>query len=260
MACDAVPAGAAARRDPALYAFDAELLRVRDIVSDPLPGEVRLQWWRDLVDGEARGGADGNPVAAELERAVTRYSLPRGALASLVEARVQDLYDDAPPSLADLEGRFGETASTLLRLATLILADGGDAGTPDAAGHGGVARGLARLLATLPHEIRRGRLDIPHVLLERHGLERGAILDGGHPAGAQAVILDLVAEGRRHLALAEDLIRTMPATVRPAFLPLALVGPLLDRVAAAGADAFRQPIEIPQWRRQWALWRASRQY
>lgn len=37
-----------------LYAFNAEIARIRDLVHEPLPGEVRLQWWRDLINGEAR--------------------------------------------------------------------------------------------------------------------------------------------------------------------------------------------------------------
>jgi len=35
----------------ALYAFNVEICRVRDQVSQPLPGEIRLQWWTDLLAG-----------------------------------------------------------------------------------------------------------------------------------------------------------------------------------------------------------------
>src|SRR6478672_9065725 len=63
----------------ALYAFDVELRRVRVMVSEPVPGELRLQWWRELIEGQERGGASGHPVAAELLRAIERYGLPRPA-------------------------------------------------------------------------------------------------------------------------------------------------------------------------------------
>ena len=68
----------------ALYAFHCEITRIRDLVSEPLPGEVRLQWWRDLLEGEARGNASGNPVAAALLGAIRRYRLPSAALLALV--------------------------------------------------------------------------------------------------------------------------------------------------------------------------------
>ena len=54
----------------ALYAFNVEISRVRDQVSQPLPGEMRLQWWTDMLPGAGHGGVEGNPVAAELLRAI----------------------------------------------------------------------------------------------------------------------------------------------------------------------------------------------
>jgi 15-cis-phytoene synthase len=50
----------------------------------------------------------------------------------------------------------------------------------------------------------------------------------------------------------------MPREVRPAFLPLALVGPMLARFERAGSEATE--VELPQWRRQWHLWRAARSW
>jgi phytoene synthase len=48
----------------ALYAFNVEISRVREQVSQPLPGEMRLQWWTDMLAGAGHGGVEGNPVAA----------------------------------------------------------------------------------------------------------------------------------------------------------------------------------------------------
>ena len=95
----------------ALYAFSLEIARIRDSVSEALPGEIRLQWWRDALQGEARGDVMANPVAAALDDTVVRFRLPRQALVNLVDARVGDLYDDPIPTLNDLEGYCGETSS-----------------------------------------------------------------------------------------------------------------------------------------------------
>ena len=35
----------------AIYAFNVEISRVREQVSQPLPGEMRLQWWSDMLAG-----------------------------------------------------------------------------------------------------------------------------------------------------------------------------------------------------------------
>lgn len=87
----------------ALYAFSLEIAHTRD-VSEALPGEIRLQWWRDALQGEARGDVMANPVAAALDDTVVRFRLPRQALVNLVDARVGALYDDPIPTLNDLEG------------------------------------------------------------------------------------------------------------------------------------------------------------
>ncbi len=76
---------------------------MREIVSDPLPGEVRLQWWRDLLSGEERGDSGGNPVAAALLDTMRRFRLPAAPLVGLIDARIFDLYDDPMPTVADLE-------------------------------------------------------------------------------------------------------------------------------------------------------------
>src|SRR5471032_2570654 len=67
----------------ALYAFNVEISRVREQVSQPLPGEMRLQWWTDMLAGAGHGGVEGNPVAAELLLVVRDYRLPIELLSRL---------------------------------------------------------------------------------------------------------------------------------------------------------------------------------
>ncbi len=91
----------------ALYAFNVEIASIRDRIREPLPGEVRLQWWRDVLDGRASG--DGHPVGRR--RCSTRSApmhcrLRRSRTISM--RAIFDLYDDPMPSRNDLEGYCGE--------------------------------------------------------------------------------------------------------------------------------------------------------
>src|SRR5215475_6725423 len=79
----------------ALYAFAGEIARVRAAAREPLPGEIRLQWWRDVLEGEARGEVSAHPVAAALVDTVARRGLPRDPLIGFIDAHAFDLYDDA---------------------------------------------------------------------------------------------------------------------------------------------------------------------
>ena len=65
----------------ALYAFNLEVARTRELAREPMPGEIRLQWWRDVLGGAGRGEVDAHPVAAALRDVVVRYRLPPRMLA-----------------------------------------------------------------------------------------------------------------------------------------------------------------------------------
>ena len=71
----------------ALYAYNAEISRIRELVSEPLPGEVRLQWWRDLLEGTEHGAVASNPVANALLQTIDRYELPKESLVAMAEDR-----------------------------------------------------------------------------------------------------------------------------------------------------------------------------
>lgn len=242
----------------ALYAFNVEVAAVRERVSAPLPGEVRLQWWRDVLNGEARGDISGHPVAAALVDVIGRRRLPVKPLVDLVDARVFDLYDDPMPTTGDLEGYCGETSSALMQLAALILADGRDPGTADMAGHAGVAYALTGLIRAFPLQASRGQVYVPVDMLERAGAERTDILAGRMSEGIGRALEDMRALARRHVAAAAELKASTPVEVAPAFLAEALLPAYLDRMDSFVRAPFQSSIELPQWRRQWLIWRAAR--
>src|SRR5437868_5057252 len=72
----------------ALHAFNAEVARVRDVVSDPMLGEIRLQWWRDSITNGAGGG---HPVTTALNATIAKFHLPKDAFLRLIDARLFDL-------------------------------------------------------------------------------------------------------------------------------------------------------------------------
>lgn len=234
----------------ALYAFNAELARVRDLVHEPLPGEVRLQYWRDLLEGNAHGASEANPVAAELLDAIAAHRLPRQTLIDMTEARIFDLYDDPMETRGTLEGYAGETASALIQLASLVLSPEEARHSADAAGHAGVAQAIAGLLLLMPLHRRRGQLYLPLEILTATGLDRDGFLSGNDTDRITAAIDAFAGLGREHLAKARA-AATIPAAVFPAFLPVALAEPVLKQAQGLGSRLLdQQPINPPQWRRQ----------
>ena len=148
-----------------LFLFNAETARLRDLVSEPMPGEIRLQWWREVIGGERAEEARQNPLAAALLDAIVAHDLPASAFDNLLEARIFDLYDDPMPTRTDLEGYLGETASMLIQMACQIVNGGQTPPTADAAGHAGVAYGIATLIRQMPQHRARGQVFLPADLL-----------------------------------------------------------------------------------------------
>ena len=241
----------------ALYAFNIEVSRVREVVREPLAGEIRLQWWREVLGGEGRGEVAANPVAAALTAAMARYALPRERLAALLEARRFDLYDEPMATLAALDGYAEGTASNLIALAAQILNGGRDAGIGALAHHAGLAYAIAGLLKALPTHAARGQLYVPVELLERHGARRPDGPGGKATPELRAALAELRLIARRHLAKARELVAAAPPAVIPALLVLAPAAATLTRMERRDYEPF-VPVEIAQWRRQWLIWRAAR--
>jgi len=242
----------------ALYAFNIELTRVRDMVSEPQLGEMRLTWWHDVVAAIYRGEVTAHPVAEELARAIEAGGLPQAGLVNMIEARRGDLYDDPVPTLGDLEGYLGETASALTQMGALVLAGPQGAAAANAAGLAGVAFGLTGLLRSVPLHRARGQCFLPADLLARHGLTPAHVLSGRFDAPMAAAIAELAAHARRRLAEARSLHATIPQAAMPAFLPASLTDGYLKRLVKSGFNPLAEVAEVPQVARQWRLWRSAR--
>ncbi|GMP02961.1 phytoene/squalene synthase family protein [Bradyrhizobium sp. TM239] len=240
----------------ALYAFNVEIVRVRDQVSQPLPGEIRFQWWTDLFSGLVHGSAEGNPVAAELLRAIRDFDLPVEPLSLLVDEHQFDLYNDPMPTMAALEGYLAATSSALFALAARIMAPPSEA-IEHLARHAGLAQGTVQVIANLPRDAAHRQLFLPQQLLASHDCDMEDVFAGKETPHLRAVLDQLAGEARQHLAAALSLLAEVPAAARPAFLPLGQVRADLKLLSQPGRNPFT-PRQSSRLRTLWALWRASR--
>lgn len=242
----------------ALYAFNIEIARVRDIVSQPQLGEIRLQWWRDALEAIYASEAPAHPVVQELARAVEAGGLPREPLLHMVDARQFDLYDDPMPTMGDLEGYHGETASALIQLAALLLAGPEARSGAEAAGLAGVAQGIAGLMRSLPLHRSRGQCYVPTSLLEQHGATRGQLIAGCDAAGLAPALAALRQSAESRLAEARAAANLVPRVAMPAFFPAGLSQLYLARLAKLGVRCLTEVADVAQWRRQLWLYRRAR--
>jgi phytoene synthase len=240
----------------ALYAFNVEILRVRELVSQPLPGEMRLQWWTDMLAGTGHGGVEGNPVAAELKLAIRNWRLPVERLSRLIEEHQFDLYNDPMPTMAALEGYINDTFSTLFLLGAAI-AGWQSPEIEHLARHAGLAQGMAHVVIALPLDSSRRQLFVPQQLLESHGSGIQEAFSGTESPRLRTALNQLLGSAQGHLDTAFRLLESVPPDVRPVFLPLALVARDLQRMSRADINLFA-PRTASRLRTLWIIWRASR--
>ena len=142
------------RRDAllTLYAFNHELARAREVVSEPPLALIRLQWWREVIEGAHRR----HEVAEPLRAALDAGELDRGDLLRLIDARE-----------AEAEPAF----QTMIEWRDYLLAGAGGvavaagrllgAPDPETLRPMGAAYGIAGLLRSISAHSRQGRCLLP---------------------------------------------------------------------------------------------------
>ena len=250
----------AARRDAlfALYAFNLEVAKTAELVSEAMLGRIRLQWWREALDEIYAGRVRRHEVVGPLAAAVARHGLTRGHFERLLDGREFDLEREAPATLDRLEDYAEATSASLILLALEILGAGG-AQSREAGCHVGIAWALTGLLRAVPFHARQKRLYLPRDLTADAGLELGELFELRTSAALRGVVGRVAAGAAGHLGAARALRRQLPAAAAPALLPATLAGHYLERLERAGHDPFEPAVQavVPGnvWRLAWArLW------
>jgi len=207
----------------ALFAWHVELARVPFMVSDPMAGAVRLQYWHDLVlADDPMAAARGHPMAEELATRVLPdlSAKDRGLLVALLEACVEDLPPDPPPDDAAVLRVADRTSGALSQIAARLLGVD-DPASRAVARHAGTAWGLVALARATPALINAGRLRLPVAVVRAAGREPSTVLAGNDTDrhGIRAGVAVLSALAARELAqvraVTGDSGRRLDARVRP---------------------------------------------
>ena len=240
----------------ALYAFNAELARVAELVSEPGLGAIRLQWWREAIERAANGEATGHPVADAVGDLLGRGKVSRERIVGLIDARGFDVETRIMPDGAALDAYLHDTAAALFALAAETMGVK-NASVEQAATAGGTAYGLTGLMRALPVHAARGLVFLPADQLRRHGITPEQLFSGRTSDGLGQLLAELRATAREALREAEALIAELDISARTAFVPLSLVDPYLAAMEKSGRDPLHEIADINPLYRLWrmACWR-----
>ena len=143
----------------ALFAFNYEISRTREVITETQLGLIRLQWWRDNIDAIYKGGEPfGNPALVDLAAAIRAHDLPQADFEALLYAREFDLEGVIPSGMAGLENYADFTTTPLHRMALKIL---GQAAAENILRDVSAGYALTGLIRSIPFHEAQGRRYMP---------------------------------------------------------------------------------------------------
>ncbi|MCW5770270.1 MAG: squalene/phytoene synthase family protein [Rhodospirillaceae bacterium] len=221
----------------ALYAFNQEIAKVRDTVTEPVLGQIRLQWWREAITEIYVGKVRAHPVVEALAAALATGPRPDEAdFARLIEGREFDLAGRAPGTMAELEAYCTETSSALLWTAARLLGIE-DGETRAALVPLGIAWALIGLARAIPFHARARRRFVPDDVAEAAGLSEEALFEGKADEAVGRAASALVEAAHGHLSAMRDRAGRVAPPARSLLLLAPLAGAYAKRLSRYGPAA-----------------------
>ncbi len=237
-----------------LYAFNLEVARTASVVSEPMIGEIRLQWWRDSIE-QIYAGAPirKHEVVEPLAALIDEAGLPRAPFDALITARSFDLYKDAFADRNAFDMYLADTSGGLMELAARALA-------PNLAGEGakitkdiGSALGAAALIRALPVLLSRGAAPLPTELIT----DRNALMEGTSTPALSSFINSISGSALKTLKAARQ--RKVNRSAIPAIRAGWRAPRILKLAAKPGFDPFHDLADESEFSRRLSLiWRTAR--
>jgi NADH dehydrogenase [ubiquinone] 1 alpha subcomplex assembly factor 6 len=216
-----------------LYAVNVEVAKIRESVSEPMIGAIKLQWWRDAIAGmyERATFPRGNPLLEALAGVIARRRLSRAHFDALLDARALDMADDAPADVASLE-TYADGSSARLTMLALEVLDVRDPQSMTAGRHVGIAWALTGVLRAVLFHARAQRVLLP----ESTGVSVQDLNDRRNVERIAGAVREIAHIARAHLAKAR--VTLVDRRAIPALLPATLADGYLKGLERRGYDVF----------------------
>ena len=192
-----------------LYAFSSDIARTRELVSEPILGQIRLKWWNDTISSIYEGETINHPVVMELSEAIKKFELVPKPFYDLITARSLDLSDTPPENMDKLETYAQNTSGILSRLAMNVL--GYTVGAPiKAANLVGTAWALIGLMRSVGFHAQNQRIYIPETLINNYNLSETNLLNPSSVNQLKEAIIEIVCKAEEKIIEARGLKNDIP--------------------------------------------------
>lgn len=221
-----------------IYAFNHEVAKIREAVSEPMLGEIRLQWWREAIDGIEAGTPRNHEVVKPLNDTFHNHGLTKDMFYKVIDARTADIYDENPATIHDFEKYLGDTSGNLMRIAAWILGER-DEKVLSVTYDLGLVWGLIGTLRSIRYHISLKKLSLPQDLLDEYGIRKNDLFSMEESDGLRAMMGALCANAENYLKQISSEKPHLTKEVRSIFLLTALSKSYLNMFKKAGYNPFK---------------------
>lgn len=243
----------------AVYAWNLEVAKTAETVSEATLGEIRLQWWSEGLSELWKGNTRSHPVLQAL--ALGRGNLEKAAQSfeRILDARSFDLDTSPPANLDVLEDYAEATSAELICIALAALGTPADEQERKIARHVGIAWALTGLLRAVPFHARQKRLYLPEDHLEVTGVQRSDLFELRGSDQISGVVMRLAKRAEEHLSQARGLAQSIESDRRAPFLIAGLNDLHLKALKRADYNPFDARLARLEgrgaWKVSWNAWR-----
>ncbi|WP_244464376.1 squalene/phytoene synthase family protein [Candidatus Liberibacter africanus] len=238
-----------------LYHFNADLMRIRDVARNPIMGDIRLQWWKDIFESSHHDipPKSASPFAVELLSIIHQYHLPYQCFLDMIEAHLFDSYNDSIFDCKNFEIYAFKTSSHLIRLVAMMLDNEKYSSSLRFIKHAGIAQLIGQLISQLPIHCHRRQLYIPLDILGAVGLDRESFLYAQDSERISRVIRIFAELGLENLYKAREGLSYISSNIFPAFIPVGITEGILKNAQSNGFKIFSNSHKISQFMHQWRM-------
>jgi len=227
----------------AFLAFNIELSRIRETVSEPMLGDIRLQWWREAISGLERRSPKSHPVIEALDFTNRRRPIDFSLMQDMVDVRARDLDPTPISSIDELMAYADGTGGALHRLMMPLTGFESSEGM-DAAGQAGRAFALSGIIRAIPFHFRHDLVLIPVEMMEEVGVTRNTVFQEEHRRSFFGIVEEMTKLAGLELQKAQKQARLAGPNVKPVSLINGITGLYLRRLKAASYDPAHSKVQV----------------
>ncbi|MFP6712964.1 MAG: squalene/phytoene synthase family protein [Rhodospirillales bacterium] len=243
-----------------LLAFNAEIAKSREVVSEPLLGEIRLQWWRDAIEriyADPAGNFDDHAIVAGVAKIINHDNLSRSLFDQLINARSRDMIDEPPKNDTELREYAVGTVGRLNALMLELLQPSGtqrSENLAEASEHVSVAWALTGIIRASSILSKYKRIFMPQSLMQDCGFDTYTFQAQKPTPEIRSAIKHMVEIARAEIGHARSKLGgKIDKRYRAIFLQASLAELFLNRIENRDFNPFDVKIEKGRAGRQMML-------